>query len=620
MWGLMPAGAVVLVVSVVFACTARAEAPPVNISGPVAQGAIKWAALADQVVQAYAPPTEEELHRARAVLTEAIARLDERLEKDPGGDAWRRYLRWSDFEKIASGEADAGTLDTAYARLTAGYEGLKIRCFADVADAIFRLKTLRQMAEAANGDRQFAAVVRRVSQLAIDYAAKPSVDTEADLVALVNWLALFPAAEPLVHAVAERFSQPNLLIQIDEEILAAAATEPVDTVQPVHELILGTDVHGTGHVTGTRTIELVPCSDAAVVNLLVRGQVDADTIGYNGPATIYSRAVSPFVSRKAVRVTAEGIEIAPTVTEATTSTDIYDIRMRCNHQLAQRIAWKRATKQKPQAEYISARRAEYRLNRQIDEQAEAQLAKPQTNFESKFREPLFSRGWFPNRCDFRTSDDALYVEVVGAIQNHPAAWNDAPPVEDGDLVVRVHQTFINNYAGVALAGTIVDEAKLQERLADLLGEVPDELKPEEGESPWTIFFSQRLPVAVQFDEGRVTVHFRGREYEREGSRYPGMNVSVTYRIEDGDGTIRLVREGDVAVFPPGFDPESGARLSVRQQMIRRMLQRRFEKLFPESTVAEPAELPGELAKVGKVQLTTCRADDGWLVLAWKRLP
>lgn len=585
-------------------------------------GAADLAALARQTTEQFQPPSAKDVADARQVLREAIERLDHRLEQaGEEGKNWRGYLKWEDFETLAGdGEVPPELADRARARLTAGYEGLRLRVFADVADALWRLRTLEQLQEGEAAARQFASVAQRVPQLVEQYLHSPSAETEATLATLLRWLANFEAAEPLLAGIEQRFDHPNLLVDVSGSWLAAGLTEPVDTEQPVRELILGTDIHGTGHVTGTRTFELVPNDEAAELQLVVEGTVDSDTVGYNGPATIYSTATSPFVSRKTILVSAEAIEIRPTVSEATTTSDIHHISMRCGRQMGERIAWRRAMRQKPQADYIAARRAELRLNRQIDREFGERLSQPRENFQKRFRRALLDRDWFPKRLDFRTTDDTLHVVGKAAIAHWPAAPVDPPEPPDGDIAVRVHQSWVNNAAGVSLAGLIVNEAELLDRLAERLGKLPEELQPEEDEAPWTIFFAEHLPLGVQFEENTITVFFRGREYEKEGTRYPGMNVTVQYTIDAGDQGIRLLREAEPAVFPPGFDPEGEARLSVRQQVIRRMLQRRFDRIFPPEVAAEPQPLIGALEEAGAIQLTTCRAENGWLTLAWRRVP
>ena len=65
---------------------------------------------------------------------------------------------------------------------------------------------------------------------------------------------------------------------------------------------------------------------------------------------------------------------------------------------------------------------------------------------------------------------------------------------------------------------------------------------------------------------------------------------------------------------------SGQRLSLREQLIRDLLQRRFEKILPKEIVPKPLELPEPWDAAGELVLTQWETRQGWMVLAWKRVP
>jgi hypothetical protein len=98
-----------------------------------------------------------------------------------------------------------------------------------------------------------------------------------------------------------------------------------------------------------------------------------------------------------------------------------------------------------------------------------------------------------------------------------------------------------------------------------------------------------------------------------------MDVSATYRIEPGHPGIRLVRDGDVQIYPPGFVPGGGKKLSVQQTSLRGILQKRFNKVFKEVVDVEPLKLPGELEKSGPLPIEQLDArKDGWLAAGWRK--
>jgi hypothetical protein len=93
---------------------------------------------------------------------------------------------------------------------------------------------------------------------------------------------------------------------------------------------------------------------------------------------------------------------------------------------------------------------------------------------------------------------------------------------------------------------------------------------------------------------------------------------VTYKIESAAGSHRLVRDGEVQIYPPGFEPGGEAKLSVSETSLRRILQKRFGRVFKEVVEIEPLELPGDLAVAGPLPLEQLDARrDGWLAVGWR---
>ncbi len=124
---------------------------------------------------------------------------------------------------------------------------------------------------------------------------------------------------------------------------------------------------------------------------------------------------------------------------------------------------------------------------------------------------------------------------------------------------------------------------------------------------------------MTFGGGRFAVTVRGRRYAQGDNRYPGMDVTAVYEIEKTDQGFRAVRQGEIEIFPPGFVPDRD-KLSGPEQALRTLLQKKFGKLFAEEVVPQDIVPTGRWQKVGRLALDHWEADDGWMVLAWKRIP
>ena len=93
-----------------------------------------------------------------------------------------------------------------------------------------------------------------------------------------------------------------------------------------------------------------------------------------------------------------------------------------------------------------------------------------------------------------------------------------------------------------------------------------------------------------------------------------MDVTATYRIVGEGAAVKAVRQGDLAIFPPGFDPQGDKQLSAAQTVIRRLLQRRLGNVLKDEIVPEELVLPEKWRRAGKLRLVQWTAEDGWLSL------
>lgn len=581
----------------------------------------RWIDAVAQARQEIEPIRMGDVAAAKQRLIASVDRLQNRLDRDKEqGENWRKYLRLNDLvgELRKPGGPALEVLEAVHAKFAAGHEGLKLACFAEVRRALRQFIVRSRALDDVSLAEKLGQALDELAGLIPTYRETHDPAVAGRIQAVLEWLDLMDRGKQVGAAVMEEFGQSNLFVEVSADFLAKGFTLPVDTTEPVREIILGTDVRGTGHIVGERTLRLLPASDRAELAIVVTGSITADTIGYNGPARIYSQGDTPFTARKVVRVSAAGIEVLAADADARTRTKIKDVDVTCRSRCVENIAWKRTFKQKPLAELEASRRAELRLNRRIDGEAGERLAELREAFDERFRRPLLDRDLFPEVLDFRTDEETLHVEARRGGPFSPAAEGHPPASPGGDIAVRLHQTFFNNMAEGALAGLFLREERLREIITNLLGKLPPELEAEDAE-PWAVRFPAARPITVQFDDGRAVVQFRGEAYEKGDRTYTGMDVTAAYRVERREGGFVLVREGEVTAFPPNFDPQKD-RLSVRQQTLRRLLERRFGKIFRPEIALETIPLEGDWAAAGPLTVASIQMDDGWLAISLRAGP
>ena len=345
------------------------------------------------------------------------------------------------------------------------------------------------------------------------------------------------------------------MLEASADFIQNAVNQPVDETTPIRDVILGTRIYGTGHTKGTTTAALVPNADRAVIELIMRGTTESSNVGYNGPVRVFNNTTTEIDSHKQISIDAAGLAVPPAVSEAETDSTITGIRATRGGHLVERIACKRAGKQKAQAECIGSLHAEQRANRRFDDEADALIGRANAAFLDKLRRPLVEHGLFPQRLLFRTTADTLHAVALQADAAQLAA-PAAPPALPGpcDLAIRAHESLIGNLAAGALAGRTLKEEDVRQLAVAYLGKVPESLEAEPDQEPWAVAFDPQQPISVVFAEDQCRLTIRGRKYYQGETAHPAMNVTAVYKI---------VRQ------PEGFRGDSPGRTAGRPARVRR---------------------------------------------------
>jgi hypothetical protein len=556
----------------------------------------------------FRPITDADVAASKSALQSAATKLNKFLT-GANGAAWKKYLSWQDLEQqLKSATPNLEVLSAVHQKLISDQPGLELPVFAGVADALDRyVNDLAGHEDALRA--RFSEQLKGLDEALQKYTQDPNDDTAIAVGGRLGWLENMRQAAPLVRVVRNRHSQPNLHVAASARLVGAGIAQKLDEETPVRDNILGTDIHGTGRTVGNVTVELVPSKDRAMFDTMLGGTVQSRTVGYNGPATIHARGATSIAGRKRIVVDANGFASYPATGAANTSTQITGIGGR---NLVQRVAWKRVGEQKSQAERIAADHAAVRIRRRMDEQVGEQLSKAQGDYLRKVRDPLVRQRAFPS-LKFSTTKELLLVTALAANRNQIAASSAPPDVTaPNDLAVRIHESTINNLTSAMLGGRTLTEEEMQKRVIEMRGSLPDSLKSEEDRDPWSITFARSQPVTVKFADGGIQITIRGQRYTSGDRDFRAMNVTAAYKFQiDGPG-IKLVRQGDLTIVPPG-EPR---RLSGKEITLRTLLEKRFGKLFEPEVKYEGLILPGRWREAGILDLKQAAADKGWFVLAW----
>lgn len=574
---------------------------------------------------AFVPVGEKELNAAAAKVRAAMGPLRRLLDRSRSGTGWRKYLDWTELDRQAASAADADveTLVRLYRKFDSGESGLQMPQFAAVKRAVGSYLEATGTAKNPDAEKVYKG---RLERLAAAVKEAGSAGTPQPLELVGPTLARLEESGQALGVVArlrKALGMPNLLLQVDEDLMGRAVNRMVDETAPVNELLLGARVRGTGHTTGLVLLDFQPSEERAVVDLVLTATNHSRTRGTKGPVTVHTLGTATVDARKRVFIDENGVTTSPVDANASiaTKTQGISVNKKLGARLIRKIASKKVAQMQPQARAISEQRARQRVQSQFEAQTAEPIRKAARDYQAKFRQRLLERGWFPEMLAINSDHERIFVTARKSLPDQVAAFTAAPHVASAAVLsARLHQSFFNNLAEQELAGRTLTKEELESQMEKAGRKMPESLESEADQPPWSITFAKRKPVELLVSDGSVKLTVRGSKYTSGDREFDAMDVWAAYKIESDSGKFRLVRDGDVQIYPPDFVPGGGKKLSVQQTSLRGILQKRFNKVFDETIDIEPLELPGELKSAGPLPMDQLVArKDGWIAAGW-RLP
>ena len=588
--------------------------------------AVAAPAAAPQFHSLTAADVQDNLAQVKA----AAAALDRRFAAaGPSASGWREYLAWPAFEaELQKPTPDQAVLGDVYKSLAAGNEGLELKWFADLRSA---LGNYLFVAGAAGSPDLEAAVKSHMNELAQELQAlggSPTTEKTRTIADNILWLQMARQGKAAVDEAKNGFNAANLQVHIGKELIDLGVGGPVDETAPIDDFILGTTVHGTGRTVGQTRAELNvdpnTAANFATFDTVLQAVNHSNNVGRNGPVCIYATGETCLAACKRFWIDAAGVHVYPACATAQTCTNINNIVSIKGRKLVENIAWKRAGKQKGEAEAIAGQHAAARVGARVNAQADPPVQNANERYQAKVVKPLDERRAFPRALHCATQPGGLEIKATVGLDYQLAAPAAAPPAltQGSDMSVCIHESMINNLAENVLAGVRLSDEMVQRIAVDLTGSVPEKLKPEANQEPFMIVFPpERIPridpVTVTFADNGFSVTLRGVEFYTGERQQPGMYITANYKFAKTPEGYKAVRQGDLQIY--GFGQKPGTRRSVKQQAIYTALQAKFGKVFePEIKFNGFKFAQGKLAAVGQFVPREIISQNGWLVIGYGR--
>jgi hypothetical protein len=289
-----------------------------------------------------------------------------------------------------------------------------------------------------------------------------------------------------------------------------------------------------------------------------------------------------------------------------------------------------------EARQESERKARRKLLIKVNRETGLELAKQNTDFLEKVRQPLESKDLLGKPFLFRTTTEVLTASARLA-EEADSRPIQPPPVVQGApaLAVRIHESLLNTGAARLYAGKTKTRADFEKDLSDLgvtrgsdqngsTAASPagnKEQTPDQPSEDFEITFAPTEPITAGFDNQLVKLTVRNVGFKRDGTAYNRpWQTTITYRLSKTAKGLRLDQQGEIAPVP--LDPQTlqptemtGFRIAERRALIR-LLQRNLKAEYTMDEIRPT----GDLQKIGTLESTQAESSRGWLLLAWKRNP
>jgi hypothetical protein len=599
-------------------------------------------ALIDKARDNFRPVSAEQLAGDRRALEARMGQLERFVNpSSSNGQRWLKFLKWNALqEQLASpGPPELAVLDATLAQLNRDENGLELARFRAVSDALRQYRDRLAVSQWEDPAAIYAQQLDALSGAVNQFRDEPTARRELDLANTLGVIAAVGQAPELVAAVRREFGQPNAFLEVSADLLRAAS-EPINRSEPITDYILGTRIRGDASTTGHVAIVPVPSNDSGVLQLTSTGHSVSQNVGYNGPAIIRSTGHTDFTATKQVELTKDYFRSLPAFADARTRTNIHSINKRgggLGSRIVSNQGWQRARRSIGRADAIASDHAEDRIERQFNREVNQKLSDARKRYDDDYVAPLARRGEVPQHIQFRTTNDALALEVTqaGRGQLGAAAAPPAPP-SGRDVTMRLHESAVNNYTALLLGGATASEDKpdqetsfdvrLPEWLKDAWADRQTEpdvgiIPSAEGFKPWSLRFRPGRPISVAFqdDQVKLTLHI-ARLQSGDSTPFTNWDVWGTFLPEHKDGKVVLRREGDLDAMPTDLQGELGSRRAAQRNNLLKEFNNRSAqgRGFPNKIEFPEFRPEGPLANAGPLQLREILTRDGWLTLVWDR--
>lgn len=390
----------------------------------------------------------------------------------------------------------------------------------------------------------------RVAQRIEEYESAPSPSLARSLANDAAVLASGADRESiaLAEAINGHYRNANVRVAIAAELIERLLPSPEPITSAVRDRIAGTPVSGRSTTRAELAVRLVEDPSAWRLGLEAHGVVTAQTYSRGGPAVVGTRGATSFVAKKLLVVTPNGMVAAPSVADATSSsqrlvsiaTD-YD-RVPVVGGYVRSAARSEYGKLRARAQAETRFKVERQASQTLDARVTPRLAEVEKRFADDVVDRVTALGMKIEPIEMRTTDRRLISRVRIANSSQLAAHTPrmrAP--SDSFFSLQLHESTLNNaLQGLGLAGATLTTGELRERLTERL-QLPESGEPIAEEA--VLRFAEVDPIVLRLTEGQAQLTLALDEIRVRGTSRRDFKVHAFYKPVVDGLTAELVQEG-----------------------------------------------------------------------------
>jgi hypothetical protein len=566
----------------------------------------RWTTAAMEA-QIFAPVTPSVIEAQKRDLLRTLSSLKSFMDANP---EWRKFLEYDALIqsiKTSNGsDSIASTNPTILKNWGIAKDSMNL---APMSMASRQLKERNALAQQIlRGETAEIRSLRlsRLREFILQFEHQPTVQLRTKILELLEELDSVGQAVELARETRNSLIMPNLIVRLPKSRIVSNETMPVTDRFATSGVYGRMPMHGTGTLTGTRTVRLLPNPNAIELEVTLRGTTRVSSRGSIPEVSVQSTSESSFFAAKRLVLwgwgrwsLGESVATAPT-------------RIRYNaidpsvRLLGRQRVINEVHASNRDSELQAQRELEESLRERLDQSVLRMTQEIDLSPLHQLRDRLLATEASFIAIDHRSSskEGEIAIRCYDQAFRNPAETHP-PQVNGAEALASIHESLLS----LALESRRVrsqlgfksqsDEQPDDARLDASIAILDDRVK---------VVFQPPPFIQATIQDDTIRTVFRLKSITDGETTFQDCRVEISWDVSVADGGLKMVRVEKIRVLPIHFDPKTD-RLSVRHVTAFRALERSLEQMpIHEKTFELPCASQMNLDE----HTSFVHADAGWL--------